>query len=168
MKHENNFLLYTLGSAFLLVAATMQLSVSSGSSLLAQIGRIEVVPREVSEVILYPITEVSYSEITGRVHNQDLRPMENIQIHLFETQDFPQTEPIASLVTDNLGSFVFERVPEGRYDVVIESPDHYLVKSPDPFVFGLSNSRYGYQILISQGKNQDGFDFILDELKNSQ
>jgi len=168
MKHENNFLLYSLGSAFLLVATMMHLSFSGSSQILAQVGRVEVVQKETSDMILYPITEVHFSELSGNVSDENTGPVKGVQIYLFETKDFPQTQPVASLFTDELGNFVFERVPEGRYDIVIEAQENYSVISPNPFILGFENSRYGYQVTVEQGENKNNFKFILSQEKTSQ
>lgn len=167
MKHENNFLLYSLGSAFLLVATALQLSVATDSKILAQIGSVQVFSQEEEVQQLYPVNIVHFSDVSGVVFDDSSNPVSNIEINLYESTGYPNINSIARVYTDENGAFSFTHVKEGQYEVVIVQPEDYLVISPEPKAVGIENPRYGYQIFVTEKENHPMSQFILSE-KTSQ
>ncbi len=171
MKHENNFLLYSIGSAFLLVAGAMLLSVPPNSQkLVAQVS----VTATVDETSFI----VPTAFISGKVYldtNNDYilgeedTGVSNIEIGLMqEGQDIFDTSYVSSALTDEFGFYSFEEVPLGEYYLTILTDTDLVVTVPEPRVQGFSHPVSSTKVSLSgRGQYYGGMDFVLTESREA-
>jgi hypothetical protein len=171
MKHENNFLLYSLGSAFLLVAGAMLLSIPPDS------------PKLVAQVsVASTVNETSFvvptASLSGKVYldtNNDYilgeedKGVSNIEIGLIkEGDDIFDITQITSTLTDESGFYSFEEIPLGGYYLSVLSDGGFVVTAPEPRVQGFSDPVSSAFISLSgSGQYYGGMDFVLRESRES-
>lgn len=170
MKHENNFILYALGSATLLVASAMLLSIPSNYSqyLPANIVSVSAVVDESSFV-------QKQSMIAGRVYeNSQISELDSQEIVLNlsgvtvlllkDGEDVREQIRFTQTTTDENGVYFFENIPLGKYSIRIDGVPSVNIKEPKPFVSGFSNSWNFAKVEVSQaGVVYSGVDFVVVE-----
>jgi hypothetical protein len=139
MKHENNFLLYSLASAFLMVSGMMLVSRSSFEHeqyLLANIVTVTAVVPEKEEYQTY--------SIQGDVAGLSLDSRQVVTVSLWREGGSGFMRQIDSVDLNNATgfSYSFEGLRAGLYAVKLETSDGVDVVQPRPFIQGIGESSH--------------------------
>lgn len=139
MKHENNFLLYSIASAFLIVSGMMLVS-SAGHerslNLLANIVTVTAIVPEQENRNVYSIS----GSISGLA--QDSKQV--LKISLWRESENGFMKQIESVRLDRMTGYLysFTNLRPGLYAVKLETSDGVEVTDPKPFIQGISQSSH--------------------------
>ncbi len=149
MKHENNFLLYSIASAFLMVSGMMLLSSASHQRNLNLIANVVTVTATVPEKEAYN----RYS-VAGLIEGIDQNSKQVMRASLWqEGENGFMTQIDSKELSSTTGFFYsFEKLRAGLYAVKLETSDGVEVVQPKPFVQGISKS--SHIIFISTSPEQ--------------
>lgn len=146
MKHENNFLLYSIASAFLMVSGMMLVSSASHERSLNLLANIVTVTAVVPE----KENHHTYS-ISGSINGLDKDSRQVLKVSLWREGGDGSMRQVESKQLDLITgfSYSFENLRSGLYAVKLETSDGVQVVEPKPFVQGISRSSHIMFVLTS-------------------
>lgn len=159
-KHNNNFFLYALASAFLLVSGAMLISSPSFGDVFS--------PEYTTASVGSVVSESDHMSIAGGVflvEDTDVVPVRDIAISLFKVKSDGTVTKIDSTISKMDGSYIFESLVAGQYEIELEDTSSFEVMLPEVTVSGFEGARNVQQIFVRAGKSISGIDFVL---KNTQ
>lgn len=139
MKHENNFLLYSIASAFLIVSGMMLVSSASHERSLNLLANVVTVTAVVPEKETYN----KYS-ISGSIDGLDQNSRQVMTVSLWRESENGFMKQIESAQLNSVTGFLysFENLRSGLYAVKLETSDGVEVVEPKPFIQGISQSSH--------------------------
>jgi len=171
MKHENNFLLYSIASAFLLVSSTMLISVSDYSHVniksQVSISVSAIVPdRSLQEI------NTNASSISGRVYfdtNKSFsfdiedQGLPGVLLVLFKQgEDSLNKKFMTAAITDESGRYSFGNLPLGLYSIRIDNKKDFNVEVPPPIMEHFSGAWNFLDVEVGdEDFSYEGLDFLL-------
>lgn len=146
MKHENNFLLYSIASAFLMVSGMMLVSSAHYERSLNLLANIVTVTAVVPEKENHNIYSIS-----GSVNGLDVDSRQVLKVSLWRESGDGSMRQVESRQLDSVTGFYysFENLRSGLYAIKLETSDGVQVVEPKPFVQGISRSSHIMFVLTS-------------------
>lgn len=168
MKHENNFFLYAIGSAFLLVSAMTLISSASLERREALVANIISVSAFVPE----HKTIQTNGFFSGRVFQdnnengffeQDIdKPLFDREVFLWKENEEGKEVFMKTSQTDVEGTYSFEVRTSGNYFIKIDQGEDESIVSPPPLLDGFSYSTHAKTAQVAPGEHYyAGMDFAV-------
>lgn len=166
MKHNNNFFLYAIGSAFMLVSGAMLLSSPNFDVTLPVSHRASVSTAfedvQVQEKI---VSEGSIEGVVSYIENLQSMPVSNAEVILFSVQDNGVSSVVEQKTfTDENGVYIFQGLSAGMYAVSL-TPSSFDVVLPESSVDAFEESRAFFSVPLRFNEQKAGFDFVVDVQK---
>ena len=138
MKHENNFLLYSIASAFLIVSGMMLVSSSSHER------SVNLLANVVTVTAIVPEKETYNYSISGSIDGLDKDSRQVLKVSLWRESENGFMRQIDSIQLNSNTGFLysFEKLRAGLYAVKLETSDGVEVVEPKPFIQGISESSH--------------------------
>lgn len=156
-KHNNNFFLYAIGSAFMLVSGAVLVSSSFFDvSFSAE--------RQSASVVQYQSLTVQESvTISGNI--SELRDTEvwnisGMEVLLFSGQTDEEFELDQKTYTNQAGDYQFSVDSSGDYRVVVPWTLDFEITLPQTSLSGFDARQTSQDVVVRQGKDVSGVDFI--------
>ncbi len=139
MKHENNFFMYAIASAFLMVSGMMLVSSASYERNLNLSANIVSIVATVPEKETYK----PYS-ISGSISGLDENSRQVVRVSLWRESGDGSMKQIDSLQLNQTTGFFysFKELRAGLYALKLETSDGVDVLEPKSFIQGISESSY--------------------------
>lgn len=157
MKHENNFFLYAIGSAFLLVSAMTLISSASFERREALVANIVSVSAFVPEHKTiqtngYFSGKIFQDNNKNGFFEQDIdKPLFDREVFLWKQNEEGKEVFMKTSQTDAQGNYYFEVRTSGNYFIKIDQGEDESIVSPPPVLDGFSYSAHIKTVRVTAG-----------------
>lgn len=159
-KHNNNFFLYALGSAFMLVSGAMLIA---SPSFEVAVGLIQPQTASVIESLDTIESVVVPSSISGTVvqlQEQIAEPLAEVSVVLFESAESGLFMATQSTQTNMDGEYEFVVDTATTYQIVVPWNDTFEIVLPEPHVDGFDVRQTSQEVAVLQGGRVQHIDFV--------
>lgn len=159
-KHNNNFFLYALGSAFMLVSGAVLLA-SPDFDIAFKISQYQTASVVQSLESLEPTT--TPGSISGAVvymEEQTITPLANVPVVLFILDDSGVFVPIQTMQTNGAGQYNFVTNVPAIYRIAVPWGDTFQIILPQQSISGFDIRQTTQEISVDSGEDISDIDFV--------
>lgn len=158
-KHNNNFFLYALGSAFMLVSGAMLIA-SPSFDVAVNFNQSQTASAIESQTNTQVFVPVTISGTVAELEQNLVSPVSGVSVLLFSVDSSGVSTATQAVQTNTQGQYVFSVPRSGSYRVVVPWVDDFEIILPEQNLEGFEVRQTSQEVFVRQGKDLAHIDFV--------